>query len=94
MSEFWTKWEGEVVNGVYPLHRFLDGSDHSAVFLTERNGKDPYKAAIKLVWTERPNFQGWACTECAWVFSPSWPLVGKANRNLRQSASAISAFQL
>jgi hypothetical protein len=31
----------------------------------------------KLVWTERPNFQGWACTECAWVFKPSWPLAGK-----------------
>jgi hypothetical protein len=31
----------------------------------------------KLVWVERPNFQGWACTECAWVFNPSWPLVGK-----------------
>jgi hypothetical protein len=30
----------------------------------------------KLVWVERTNFQGWACSECAWVFSPSWPLVG------------------
>jgi rubredoxin len=32
----------------------------------------------KLVWTENPNFQGWACTECAWVFNPSWPLAGKS----------------
>ncbi len=30
----------------------------------------------KLVWAERPNFQGWACSECAWVFNASWPLVG------------------
>ena len=30
----------------------------------------------KLVWAERPNFQGWACTVCAWVFNPSGPLVG------------------
>jgi hypothetical protein len=30
----------------------------------------------KLVWAERPNFQGWACTECAWVFNASQPLVG------------------
>jgi hypothetical protein len=30
----------------------------------------------KLVWVERTNFQGWACTECAWVFNASWPLVG------------------
>jgi hypothetical protein len=31
----------------------------------------------KLVWGEKPRFQGWVCTECAWVFNPSWPLVGK-----------------
>jgi hypothetical protein len=31
----------------------------------------------RLVWVERPNFQRWTCTECAWVFDPSWPLVGK-----------------
>jgi hypothetical protein len=32
----------------------------------------------KLVWAERPNFQGWCCSECAWVFNPSWPLVGNS----------------
>jgi hypothetical protein len=32
----------------------------------------------KLVWVERPNFQGWGCSECAWVFSPLWPLAGKS----------------
>jgi len=32
----------------------------------------------KLVWAERPNFQGWGCSECVWVFNPSWPLVGKS----------------
>jgi hypothetical protein len=31
----------------------------------------------KLVWAEKPRFHGWVCTECAWVFNPSWPLVGK-----------------
>ena len=31
----------------------------------------------KLVWAEKPKFQGWVCTECAWAFNPSWPLVGK-----------------
>ncbi len=31
----------------------------------------------KLVWVERQNFQGWACTECSWVFNPSGPLVGR-----------------
>jgi hypothetical protein len=32
----------------------------------------------KLVWGERPNFQGWACTECAWVFNPSGPFIGES----------------
>ena len=30
----------------------------------------------KLVWVERPSFQGWACSECVWVFNASWPVVG------------------
>jgi hypothetical protein len=36
--------------------------------------KEPMRR--KLVWTESSNFQGWACTECAWAFNASWPLVG------------------
>lgn len=32
----------------------------------------------KVVWTERQNFQGWACTECAWTFNPIGPLVGES----------------
>jgi hypothetical protein len=30
----------------------------------------------KLVWVERQNFQGWACTECAWTFNPTGPPAG------------------
>jgi hypothetical protein len=32
----------------------------------------------KLVWVERENFQGWACSECVWAFNPLGPLVGKS----------------
>ena len=49
MSETWKRWEGQVVNGALPLVRYLGGSDHSAVFLTERVGGSPQKAAIKLI---------------------------------------------
>ena len=31
-----------------------------------------------LEWVESPNFQGWACSQCAWVFNPLWPLAGKS----------------
>jgi TonB family protein len=47
--ETWKQWEGQVVNGEFPLRRYLGGSDHSAVFLTERGEPESQKAAIKLI---------------------------------------------
>jgi hypothetical protein len=32
----------------------------------------------KLVWIQKHNFQGWACSECTWVFNPLGPLVGES----------------
>jgi TonB family protein len=49
MTEVWPKWEGEVINGVFPLRRFLNGSDHSAVFLTEYRALNIPNAAIKII---------------------------------------------
>src|SRR5579863_3611512 len=51
MTEEWRRREGEVVNAVFPLLRFLNASDHSAVFLTE--GKAHERAAIKLIPADR-----------------------------------------
>src|SRR5580658_7585318 len=45
--EDWKKWEGRV-DGKFPLRQWLGGSDHSAVFLTERPGQ-AQKVAIKLI---------------------------------------------
>jgi TonB family protein len=53
-TELWKKWEGRVVEGKFPLRQWLGGSDHSAVFLTERAGKEPRKTAIKLIPAENP----------------------------------------
>ncbi|MDP9009897.1 MAG: protein kinase [Pseudomonadota bacterium] len=47
--EIWTKWESQIVNGVFPLRRFLGRSNHSVVFLTEYKTQNLAKAAIKLV---------------------------------------------
>jgi TonB family protein len=49
MTEVWTKWEGQAINGVFPLRRFLSASDHSAVFLTECKAQNLPNAALKLV---------------------------------------------
>ena len=48
-TEIWTKWESQIVNGLFPLRRFLGRSNHSVVFLTEYKTQNSAKAAIKLV---------------------------------------------
>jgi TonB family protein len=45
-------WEGRVIDGKFPLRQWLGGSEDSAVFLTERSGGGPQKAAIKLIRAE------------------------------------------
>lgn len=47
--EAWKAWEGRVVAGKFPLRKWLGGSEHSAVFLTEQQGQPSQKAAIKLI---------------------------------------------
>jgi TonB family protein len=49
MTEDWTKWENLVINGVFPLRRFLGRSDHSVVFLTDCKSQRLSDAAIKLI---------------------------------------------
>jgi eukaryotic-like serine/threonine-protein kinase len=53
MSEFWKQWENQVVNGQYPLTRFLGASTHSAVFLTEYEAAHS-AAAIKFIRADTP----------------------------------------
>jgi len=50
--EVWTDWESQVINGVFPLRRFLGGSDHSAVFLSEYKAANLPDVAIKFVATD------------------------------------------
>lgn len=49
MPEAWEQLEGQVVDGKFHLGRYLGGSEHSAVFLTERGQGTPKTAAIKLI---------------------------------------------
>jgi outer membrane biosynthesis protein TonB len=52
VNEVWTRWQGHLINGVFPLGRFIGGSDHSGVFLTKSAAR-PTDVAIKLVPTNR-----------------------------------------
>jgi TonB family protein len=50
----WKTWTGRTVDGRFPLRQWLGGSEHSAVFLTERPGQPSSKAAIKLISADGP----------------------------------------
>jgi TonB family protein len=49
MSDSWRQCEGQVVEGGFQLVKHLGGSDHSVVFLTERDKNKPEKAVIKFI---------------------------------------------
>jgi TonB family protein len=48
-------WEGQLIDGRFPLLQWLGGSKHSAVFLTELRGQESRKAAIKLIPADAGN---------------------------------------
>ncbi|HEY6348698.1 MAG TPA: protein kinase [Candidatus Angelobacter sp.] len=49
MTEAWSERVGQVLSRGYHLHKYLGGSDESAVFLTGRPGNEDLLAAVKLV---------------------------------------------
>ncbi|MBZ5578369.1 MAG: TonB family protein [Acidobacteriia bacterium] len=52
MSETWKQWEGQVLDGKFPLRQYLGGSADAAVFLTEFGAPEPQQAAVKLIPVE------------------------------------------
>jgi len=48
-TQVWENWQRQTVDGKFPLLHGLGGSEQSAVFLTERSGREPLQAAIKLI---------------------------------------------
>jgi hypothetical protein len=57
-TEIWTKWESQVVNGIFPLRRFLGRSNHSVVFLTECRARSLGSAAIKIIPADSARAEG------------------------------------
>ena len=53
IAPIWSGWQSTVINGLYPLQRFLSGTDRSAVFLTERTGEVLANAAVKIIPVEQ-----------------------------------------
>jgi TonB family protein len=52
MTESWKTYEGQVADAQFHLRRYLGGSDHAAVFLTEYGEGEAQQAAIKLIPAE------------------------------------------
>ena len=55
MTEIWEQWVGQSVNGKFCLRRYLGGSEHSAVFLTDYDDREPQSAVIKLIPESAPD---------------------------------------
>jgi hypothetical protein len=39
----------------------------------------------KQIWVKSQNFQGWGCSECAWVFNPSGLPAGKSLDEMKEN---------
>jgi hypothetical protein len=44
--------------------------------------------ARALVWIKRPNFEGFGCSECEWMFKSTGALVGKTFDQMKQTYEA------
>jgi TonB family protein len=55
MPDSWKQCEGEMIDGRFPLIEHLSGSNHSVVFLTERDDGQARKAAIKFIQADPAN---------------------------------------
>jgi hypothetical protein len=49
----WTRWQGHVISDTFVLGRYIGGSDHSGVFLTNSAAHTPSQVAVKLIPTTR-----------------------------------------
>ena len=49
MSDVWTQSEGQIIDNKFRLQKYLAGTEHSAVFLTELPAPKSTKAAIKFI---------------------------------------------
>ena len=39
----------------------------------------------KLAWVEEEPFGRWGCTDCAWIFKPSGPPIGKTLDEMKEN---------
>jgi hypothetical protein len=47
--------------------------------------RKPYAAPPEMVWLKTKSFTGWACSQCAWEFSPSEIPAGNTLAEIKQN---------
>jgi hypothetical protein len=47
--------------------------------------KGSESSSRKLVWVETQSVEGWGCSECAWVFNPAGPAIGKSLDEMKRN---------
>jgi hypothetical protein len=47
--------------------------------------KGSESSSRKLVWVEGQSVEGWGCSECAWVFNPAGPAIGKTLDEMKRN---------
>jgi hypothetical protein len=60
------------------LSRFVWRTIHPSACEGSMLHEGEESSSRKLVRVEGRSFEGWGCSECAWVFNPSGPPVGKS----------------
>jgi hypothetical protein len=46
--------------------------------------RKPFAAPPEMVWVQRGRFIGWACSQCAWEFTPSGIPAGNTLAEIKQ----------
>jgi hypothetical protein len=47
--------------------------------------ESPGNSPRQLVWLTGHNFEGWGCSECAWLFRPTGPPIGQSLDEMKQN---------
>ena len=47
--------------------------------------KGKQRTSRKLVWVEAQSFEGWGCSECAWLFNFSGRVPGKSLNEMKRT---------
>ena len=99
MSSYWPCFEFDRIDaknativfsaGLYEINLRQPGQQRQPNPKTVASAHLPWRPEVtmlrKPIWIEKPHFQGYGCSECAWVFKPSGPPGGNSLDEMKKS---------